>query len=59
MCSVTALDGYDLIEAEGPVEFQRKALGLKPAVWYGLFTGGVRGRIEVFDRDRVVVAPAA
>jgi len=57
-CKLTALDGYDLIEAEGPIEFQRKALGLKPAVWYGLFTGGVRGRIEVFDRDRVVVAPA-
>jgi hypothetical protein len=58
-CTVTALDGYDLIEADGPVEFRRKVLGLKPAVWYGLFTGGVRGRIEVFDRDRVVVAPTA
>jgi catechol 2,3-dioxygenase-like lactoylglutathione lyase family enzyme len=56
-CKVTALDGYDLIEAEGPIEFQRKVLGLKPAVWYGLFTGGVRGRIEVFDRDRVLVVP--
>lgn len=58
-CRVTALDGYDLIEAQAPIEFQRKTLGLKPAVWYGLFTGGVRGRIEVFDRDRVVVAPVA
>lgn len=58
-CRVTALDGYDLIEAQTPIEFQRKTLGLKPAVWYGLFTGGVRGRIEVFDRDRVVVAPVA
>ena len=56
-CRVTALEGYDLIEADAVVEFSRKSLGLKPAVWYGLFTGGVRGRIEVFDRDRVVVAP--
>ncbi|MFP5511531.1 MAG: VOC family protein [Alphaproteobacteria bacterium] len=58
-CTVTALDTHDRIDAEGPVEFQRRALGLKPAVWYGLFTGGIRGRIEIFDRDRVVIAPAA
>lgn len=58
-CTVTALDAHDRIDAAGPVEFQRRALGLKPAVWYGLFTGGIRGRIEIFDRDRVVIAPAA
>lgn len=57
-CRVTAAGDYDLIEAGQPMEFRRKALGLKPAVWYGLFTGGVRGHIEVFDRDRVVIAPA-
>ncbi len=56
-CRITALDGYDLIEADAPIEFSRKALGLKPAVWYGLFTGGVRGRIDVFDRDKVIVVP--
>jgi catechol 2,3-dioxygenase-like lactoylglutathione lyase family enzyme len=56
-CRITALEGYDLIEATASLEFSRKTLGLKPAVWYGLFTGGVRGRIEAFDRDRVVVAP--
>ena len=58
-CRITALEGYDLIEADAAIEFSRKSLGLKPAVWYGLFTGGVRGRIEVFDRDRVIVAPRA
>ncbi|MGQ9367027.1 VOC family protein [Azospirillum sp. ST 5-10] len=57
-CTVTTLADHDRVDAAGPVEFQRRALGLKPAVWYGLFTGGVRGRIEVFDRDRVVIAPA-
>jgi len=56
-CRVRAQGDYDLIEADAPVEFRRKTLGLKPAVWYGLFTGGVHGRIEVFDRDRVVIAP--
>ena len=58
-CRVAAIDGYDLIEADRPIEFQRKALGLKPAVWYGLFTGGLRGRIEEFGRDRVRIAPLA
>ena len=58
-CRVARLGDHDLIESGAPIEFRRKALGLKPAVWYGLFTGGVRGRIEVFDRDRVVIAPVA
>jgi catechol 2,3-dioxygenase-like lactoylglutathione lyase family enzyme len=56
-CRVDSIDGYDCIEAGGPLEFQREVLGMKPAVWYGLFTGGVQGRIEVLDRDRVVIAP--
>ena len=56
-CRVVSQGGYDCIEADGPIEFRRTALGLKPAVWYGLFTGGVHGRIEVLDRDRAVVAP--
>src|SRR5206468_7086607 len=38
-CRVVARDGYDCIEADGPLEFRRKTLGLKPAGWYGLFTG--------------------
>ncbi|RWA56351.1 glyoxalase [Cupriavidus sp. UYMSc13B] len=58
-CRVTRLDGYDVIEADAPIEFRRKTLGVKPAVWYGLFTGGVRGQIEVFDRDRVLIVPVA
>ncbi|MFT7722710.1 MAG: VOC family protein [Roseateles sp.] len=56
-CRIRAAEGYDVIEADGPIEFERKALGLKPAVWYGLFTGGLRGRITRFDRDRVRIEP--
>lgn len=57
-CKVHALDeDYWLIEASEPVEFGRKALGLKPAVWYGLFTGGVTGKITRFDRDTVRIEP--
>lgn len=56
-CAVLPADEFDCIVADGPLEFRRKTLGLKPAVWYGLFTGGVRGAIDVFDRDRVRISP--
>ena len=57
-CRVREGKEYDLIEADGPVEFERKALGFKPALWYGMLTGGVHGRIERFDRDVLRIAPA-
>jgi hypothetical protein len=50
-------EGYTVIDATTPIEFTRKELGLKPAVWYGIFTGGLRGCIETFDRDRVRITP--
>lgn len=56
-CRVTEGATHDVIAADGPVEFGRRELGLKPAVWWGLFTGGVRGRIESYDRDRVRIVP--
>lgn len=57
-CRVSETKEYDLIESDGPIEFARKALGFKPALWYGMLTGGVHGRIERFDRDVLRIAPA-
>lgn len=58
-CTLTnPLPGYEVIESSEALEFARKELGLKPAVWYGLFTGGLKGRIELFDRERVRIVPA-
>ncbi|WP_028219642.1 VOC family protein [Paraburkholderia oxyphila] len=57
-CRVHEGKEYDVIEADGPVEFERKALGFKPALWYGMLTGGVHGLIERFDRDVLRIAPA-
>lgn len=56
-CQVRAGQAYDVIEADGPIEFERKALGFKPALWYGMLTGGIHGRIERFDRDVLRIAP--
>jgi catechol 2,3-dioxygenase-like lactoylglutathione lyase family enzyme len=58
-CRVEQGPDYTVIEADAPVEFRRKTLGLKPAVWYGLFTGGLQGTIETFDRDVVRIVPLA
>ncbi len=56
-CKVRASEEYDIVEADGPIEFERKALGFKPALWYGMLTGGVHGHIERFDRDVLRIAP--
>ena len=57
-CRVTpSLANYQDVESEKVVEFRRKELKLKPAIWNGLFTGGVRGKIELFDRDVVRITP--
>jgi hypothetical protein len=56
-CQVSDCGDYTVIASSEPVEFGRRALGLKPAVWYGLFTGGLDGRIESFGRDTVRIVP--
>lgn len=47
--------GYTVIEAEGELIFNRRQMGLKPAVWYGIFTGGLDGEIQEFGREEVRV----
>lgn len=45
--------GYTRISSEVELRFNRKALGFKPAVWYGALTGGMVGKIEEFSRDEL------
>ena len=57
-CAVSASrGGYIRIDSSEPVTFDRKAMGLRPALWYGLFTGGVFGSID-YGRDRLTISPA-
>jgi hypothetical protein len=47
--------GYWRIEADSEIVFNRKEMKMKPAVWYGLFTGGLNGEIAEFGREEVRV----
>jgi hypothetical protein len=47
--------GYLRIASSGPIEFSRKQLGFKPAIWYGALTGGLVGRVAEFSRDTLRV----
>lgn len=47
--------GYFVIEATGSLQFSRKEMQLKPALWYGMFTGGLDGEITEWDRDTVTI----
>lgn len=48
--------GYFQIEADGELRFDRKELGFNPAIWYSVFSGGIRGHIAEFGRNDVVIA---
>lgn len=51
-CAIVAPEnGYWRIEAPREIQFQRKALGLGPALWNSMLGGGYRGRIVEYSRD--------
>ena len=55
-CRVTKSDkGYFRIESDTDIVFNRREMKMKPAVWYGLFTGGLNGEIAEFGREEVRV----
>ena len=47
--------GYWKVVSPTEIVLNRKAMQMKPAVWYGLFTGGMNGEIAEFGRDEVRV----
>ena len=50
-------EGYNVIRSQQPLRFSRKALGVKPPIWYAIPTGGLVGQIVQFDRDTLVIEP--
>ncbi len=51
--------GYFRISGKPTLNFRRKELGFKPAVWHGALTGGLVGRITHFDNDTLTIEDAA
>ena len=51
--------GYWCIRSNQGLTFNRKALGFKPAVWYGALTGGLVGRVAEFSRDTLRISEDA
>jgi hypothetical protein len=47
--------GYYKVTSATEIVLNRKAMKMKPAVWYGLFTGGRNGEIAEFGREEVRV----
>ena len=47
--------GYWRVESPTEVVLNRREMKMKPAVWYGLFTGGLNGEIAEFGRETVRV----
>ncbi|WP_203193146.1 hypothetical protein [Xanthobacter dioxanivorans] len=55
-CTVTKSGkGYYRVEAPVEIVLNRRKMQMKPAVWYGLFTGGLNGEITAFGREEVRV----
>jgi hypothetical protein len=55
-CKISKSDkGYYKIVSPTEIVLNRKAMKMKPAVWYGLFTGGMNGEIAEFGREEVRV----
>ncbi len=49
------VNGYWTVSAPTSLTFSRKAMKMKPAVWYGIFTGGLNGEIADWGRETVTV----
>lgn len=45
------VNGYWRIESDDQIHFERRALGLGPALWNSALTGGFCGRILEYGRD--------
>ncbi len=58
-CEVRELGAaYTLIEGEAPLRFSRREVGVRPAIWYSMFSGGLDGRLVDFGWNEVTILDA-
>lgn len=50
--------GYYRIQTPGELVLQRKPMGLKPALWWSMLTGGYIGHITSYTRDEMRMTSA-
>ena len=50
--------GYFRITGSPSLNFKRKELSFKPAVWHGALTGGLIGKVVHFDNDTLTIGEA-
>ena len=51
--------GYWQIDADQEIRFERKALGLRVALWNSALAGGFVGKIAQYDRDTMRIVNEA
>ena len=52
---VPPVAGYWQLQAPDRLNFSRKGLGLRVALWYSMLTGGYKGRIAEYSRDSLTI----
>ncbi len=58
MADVTILpprQGYWRLQAASRLALQRKALGLRVALWNAALSGGIRGRLVEYTNDSIIL----
>ena len=51
--------GYWQLNAADRIGFSRKALQLRPALWFAMLSGGYLGRLTEFTRDTITIESEA
>lgn len=58
-CFVEKCDsGYWKISSPSEIHFNRKALGLGPALWYSALSGGFVGEVVEYGREQMILSPS-
>jgi hypothetical protein len=58
-CKVRELGAaYMLIEGKAPLRFSRREVGVRPAIWYSMFSGGLDGQLVDFGWNEVTILDA-
>jgi hypothetical protein len=55
---VERLPGYVTVTSDGPLVVDRRATGVRHAVWYSALAAVGHGRVVQYDKDALKVEPA-